>query len=162
MEKKTWRRSFEVNPRPRIWRVVSICLAIWFCGKMTGKIFSIPHPPGPEVHAKLAEEGELIYRSRMVGSNSHNDLVWIPRGGKPKTFRVSQHFAGPDFVVIKRDRQPHRIWLETENTVLASLDIDERDFRAAGEQEHRWAKFGAGTQIGAGRTWGVLDAILPW
>jgi len=143
-------------------RAIKWIIALWFIGKIGGCYFGIPGVWGPEISGQLPDGGKVIFQSQPVGRETNDRLTLISSEGKRQDYWVDQIHAGFSYIIIKLKDDGTGIWIESDDKVGASLNLITGDFRDEHSPQFEWAHYGHGKKIAEGRTWSLLNIILPW
>lgn len=146
----------------KISRILSPVFCLWFIGKCIGSVLMITGPWGPAVRGDLPTGGHVIFQSRSVGGETDDQLVWINNKGITQSFWVDQIHAGFGYVVLKLSEDGTGVWVEADGKVSASLNLNTGDFRPEQSVQLPFATYGKGQKIGEGRTWSILQILLPF
>lgn len=139
-------------------------LLIWISGKLTTCIMSVESDWGPEVSARLNSGDVIVFRSRSVGKETDDQLVWIKSSGESIYYWVDQIHAGFYFVSIKTSNAQDRIWIESDGMVKSALDLSTGEFWDESKIKPSWAAYGTGLLVGSGYTkkFSFFEFIVPW
>ena len=121
-------------------------------------------PWGPYITANLSTGHTVTFRSRAVGRESDEQLLWTTPDAQQKSFWINQIHAGNAYVTLKVNADQTRLWIESDGKVDAALDMIAGDFWPEGQVMPNWAIYGKGDVVAEGYTsrmrW--LRLILPW
>lgn len=143
-------------------RWIKLAFVMWLGLKIGGCTLMLPSPWGPRVGGRLPNEHEVYFRSRKIGQETDDQLIWISPHGHTKHFWVDQIHAGFDYVTIRYSSGGEHVWVESDGRIGASLDVTTSDFRAELAPQHSWATLGDGTELDSGSTGSVLWLLGPW
>lgn len=161
--------------RPNMWRSIlrKICpftwrrwlvlpLVVWLCVKVNGCYLCQPGPWGPRVGGSLPNGHIVYFQARPVGGETDDRLTWINTEGASREFWVDQIHAGFPHVTLKYNGEGNQVWVESDNKVGASLDLETGEFRAERYEQFPWVIYGEGQSLASGRTWSILWLLGPW
>ena len=141
---------------------LKIALVAWVCGKVLGCIAMIPEPWGPRVGGRLPNGHAVHFQSRTVGRETDDRLTWVSPEQVTRHFIVDQVHGGFGYVTIRYTNNGDHVWVESDNEIVASIDLVTSDFRAEKDLQHTWATIRGGTSLDAGRTYSILWWLVPW
>lgn len=97
----------------------------------------------------------IYFQARPAGFETDDRLTVIAPNVTPKHYWVDQVHAGFEHVVLKYNNTGNQLWVESDGKVGASIDLTTNDFRAEGDPQHEWAKFGTAQRS----TQGILSVL---
>ncbi|MCK4625121.1 MAG: hypothetical protein KAV00_07420 [Phycisphaerae bacterium] len=148
--------------RKVIIRVALFVLLVWIIGKFAGCFLLLPGLWGPKVVGNLPDGGQIIFQSRAMGRESDDRLTWIRKDGKRHDYWVDRVHGGFLYVVIKVREDGKGMWVESDEKVGASLDLETGEFRSEIDPQFEWARYGEGQTIAEGKTWSWRQLLVPW
>ena len=119
-------------------------------------------PWGPKIGGELPNGTEVHFQARPAGFETDDRLTVVAPNAPPKHHWVDREHVGFTHVVLKYNDTGTQLWVESDGTVGASIDLTTSDFRAEHDMQHEWAKYGTGTTLDAGYTSGVSTLLRPW
>ena len=137
--------------------VLRVCLLVWVGGKIAGCALLLPQPSGPEIRGVLPHGGYVVYQQHPRGSReSDGELICVKADGSMKQYWVHVGHAGPAYVAIRLEQGGKGLWVEAGGVVVASIDL------TSGDNYYQWAQYGKGRVLAEGRTWSILEILVPW
>lgn len=97
--------------RYRVLNVLYLLFVAWLCMKTIGCVATIPGPWGPEVGGQLPSGHTVCYRSRPIGRETEDQLVWINSSGTRRELWIQQFHAGPALVTVRAVYR--KLWTQT-------------------------------------------------
>ena len=140
--------------------LVLLCV-VWVCFSI-GRFLTGQAPWGPRVGGKLPNGTEVYFQARPAGFETDDRLTVIAPNVTPKHYWVDEVHAGFAHVVLKYNNTGKQLWVESDGEVGASIDITTGDFRGEHYPQHEWAKYGTGTTLDSGNTYGIISLLRPW
>ena len=119
-------------------------------------------PWGPKIGGELPNGMEVHFQARPVGFETDDRLTVVAPNTAPKHYWVDRVHGGFAHVVLKYNDTGTQLWVESDGTVGASIDLTTSDFRAEHDTQHAWAEHGTGTTLDAGHTSSVSSLLRPW
>ncbi len=141
--------------------VIYLLFAAWLCMKMVGCVGMFTGPWGPQIGGELPNGHTVWYRSRPVGRETEDQLVWINSHGIRREFWIQQFHAGPGYVIIRYCDGGDKVWVSADGLTQASIELVRGDFCDHARQ-HEWALPEAGTVLDEGQTFSLVWLIGPW
>jgi hypothetical protein len=149
--------------KKRLFIIIMSCLFLWFFGKIIGgAVLLIPHPWTTKISGNIHKGEVVVFQSRVVGREAENILLWKQKDHKEKKYNLSSYHAGYDFIKLKMSENFDGIWIEADNSIIASLDLSNGNLRGEGESMFNWAVLNGGILIAEGKTGSWIDYIIPW
>lgn len=134
-----------------LWVVISV-----------GRVLTDTAPWGPRIGGQLPNGTEVYFQARPAGFETDDRLTVVAPNVALKHYWVDRVHGGFEHVVLKYNDTGNQLWIESDGTVGASIDLTTNDFRAEQEPQHQWAKFGTGTTLDSGDTSSFFSLLRPW
>lgn len=139
-----------------------LLVVAWLCLKTIGCVAMITGPWGPQVGGQLPNGHTVWYRTRPVGRETEDQLVWIGQAGLRQELWVQQYHAGPADVSVRFRDNGDKVWVVADDRTCCSIDLVTGDFRDELAEQHDWSLSEQGTVLDEGRVYSLLWLIGPW
>jgi hypothetical protein len=103
----------------------------------------------------------VYFQARPGGFETDDRLTVVVPNMAPKHYWVDREHAGFEYVALKYNNTGKQLWVESDGEVGASIDITTGDFRGEHYPQHEWAKYGTGTTLDSGNTYGIISLLRP-
>jgi len=144
-----------------IFSTLILLSVLWVCLKI-GSVLTGHANWGPKIGGKLPNGTEVYFQARPAAFETDDRLIVIAPNVMPKHYWVDRVHAGFEHVVLKYKNTGNQLWVESDSKVGASIDLVTNEFRAEGDPQHKWAKFGTGTTLDSGNTYSIISLLRPW
>ena len=138
-----------------------VLLVLWIPFTI-GRVLTGKAPWGPRIGGKLPNGTEVYFQARPGGFETDDRLTVVVPDMAPKHYWVDREHAGFEYVVLKYNNAGKHLWVESDGEVGASIDITTGDFRGEHYPQHEWAKYGTGSTLDSGNTYGIISLLRPW
>jgi hypothetical protein len=148
-----------------IFSTLMLLFVLWICLSIVlniGRVLTGNAPWGPRIGGKLPNGTEVFFQARPAGFETDDRLTVVAPSVAPKHYWVDRVHAGFEHVVLKYNNTGNQLWVESDGTVGASIDLTTSDFRAEHDPQHKWANYGAGTTLDSGNTRSIISLLRPW
>jgi|GEM_PF-1207768 len=145
-----------------VFNTMYLLFVAWLCLKTIGCVAMFTGPWGPQVGGQLPNGHTVWYRSRPVGRETEDQLVWIDQTGMRQELWVQQYHAGPADVSVRFRDNGDKVRVVAGSRTLCSLNLRTGDFREELAEQHEWSLSDDGTILDEGRVYNLLLLIGPW
>lgn len=142
--------------------IVLVVVSLLWIPLAIGRVLTGTAPWGPKIGGKLPNGSEVYFQARPGGFETDDRLTVLAPGIPAQHYWVDRVHAGFQHVVLKVNDTESQLWVESDGEVGASIDLVTGDFRAEGEQQHAWAKYGSGRTLDSGSTITLWSVLRPW
>lgn len=122
-------------------------------------------PWGPVLTAKLPDGGTVAVRSRLIGNESEEQLIWTDSQLRVMgEYSFNGYHAGPYSVQIRFDSKHMGVWVESGHEVIALLNLKTREFDGdpLGTKLPDWVKPGSGESLASGAIQAWWQPVIFW
>lgn len=144
-----------------IFGTIVVLSVLWICFSI-GRVLTDNAAWGPRIGGQLPNGTEVYFQARPAGFETDDRLTVVAPNAAPKHYWVDRVHGGFEHVVLKYNTTGYQLWVESDGTVGASIDLTKNDFCAEGDPQPEWAKYGTGTTLDSGNTSSIFSLLRPW
>lgn len=122
-------------------------------------------PWGPVLTANLPDGGTIAVRSRLIGNESEEQLIWTDSPHRViGEYSFNGYHAGPYSVQIRFNSEQMGVWVEAGHEVIAFLNLKTREFDGDpwNTELPDWVKPGSGELLASGAIEAWWQPLILW